>query len=54
MSLEVLKNLEFELNYQMRELVRREGGAVLVYTDKGRRLMKNLESIRVLKVKKAA
>jgi hypothetical protein len=50
----VLKNLEFELRYQMRELVRKEGGAVLMHTDMGLRLMKNLKAIQALKAKRKA
>ena len=54
MSKAELKNLEFELRYQMRNLVLKEGGAVLANTDTGRRLMRNLETVQVLKEKKAA
>jgi hypothetical protein len=49
-----LQNLEFELRYQMREMVRKEGGAVLAHTAMGQRLMRNLETVQVLKDKKAA
>jgi len=54
MSKAELKNLEFELRYQMRELVRKKGGVVLANTDTGRRLVRNLEKVQVLKEKKAA
>ena len=54
MSNRELQNLEFELRHQMRELVRKEGGAVLATTDMGQRLIRNLEAVQVLKDKKAA
>jgi len=50
----VLQNLEFEIRYQMRELVRKEGSAVLMHTDMGQRLLKNLAAIEAIKAKKAA
>jgi len=54
MSITELTNLEFEYQRRIKEMVRNEGGAALLGTDLGRRLVRNIEVIQALKAKKAA
>ncbi|MEW6657392.1 MAG: hypothetical protein AB1424_01900 [Thermodesulfobacteriota bacterium] len=54
MSLAELTNLEFEYQHRIKELVQKEGGAALLGTELGLRLMTNLKVIQDLKAKKAA
>ena len=50
----ILKNLAFEIKWRLRELIREQGVAVVVNTDAGQKLFKNLEAIEGLKAVKQA
>jgi hypothetical protein len=43
----VRKNLEFEIRWQLRELIREQGVAVVMY-GVGKKLLQNLEAIKAL------
>jgi hypothetical protein len=50
----MLKNLEFEIMWGLRELIREHGGvAVVVNTGAGQKLWRNLEALKALKARKA-
>jgi hypothetical protein len=49
----VRKNLEFEIRWQLRELIREQGAAVVMY-GVGKKLLQNLEAIEALKAAKQA
>jgi hypothetical protein len=50
----ILKNLEFEIRWGLRQLIREQGAALVVNTGAGQRLLKNLESIEAYKAAKQA
>jgi hypothetical protein len=50
----MLKNLEFEIRWGLRKLIREQGAAVVVNTGVGQKLLQNLETIEALKAAKQA
>jgi hypothetical protein len=45
----ILKSLEFEFRWGLRELIRKQGTGVVVNTGAGQKLVKNLGAIEALK-----
>jgi hypothetical protein len=50
----LLKNLEFEIRWGLRELIRTKGNGVVVNAGAGKKLLKNLKAIEALKAAKEA
>ncbi len=50
----LLKNLEFEIRWGLRELIRTQGNGVVVNTGAGKKFLKNLKAIEALQAAKQA
>jgi len=48
------KNLEFEVRWRLRELIREHGVTVVMNSDTGQKLLKNLQAIEASKSLKQA